>query len=81
MTARPPEPMNAMIWLKLNKRRLLNRSANRPIHGPKIVSGKYCRATTKPTANPLLFDRSRTSQLSATVRIQVPLIETVCPTA
>ena len=59
--------------------RLSKRSAITPPHAPKSNVGRNWSAITRPTAKPLLCDRSSTSQLSATVCIHVPHNDTPCP--
>ena len=65
-------------WVTISRRRFGKRSARRPPQAPKRRIGRNCRAVVIPTARPLPVSE-RTSQISATICIQLPERETTCP--
>ncbi len=58
--------------------RLGQRSASTPPQAPKRRIGRNWSADVTPTATPLPVS-SRISHISATICIQLPLSETICP--
>ena len=58
-------------WVTIRRRRLGMRSASSPPQAPNSSIGRNCSAVVKPTATPLSV-RVRTTQIAATVCIQVP---------
>jgi hypothetical protein len=65
-------------WVTISSRRLAKRSASTPPQAPKRRIGRNCNAVVIPTATPLPVSE-RTSQTSATICIQLPESETICP--
>ena len=65
-------------WVSISRRRFEKRSASRPPQAPKRRIGRNCSAVVIPTARPLPVSE-RTSQISATICIQLPDSETTCP--
>jgi hypothetical protein len=66
------------VWVVISSRRLGSRSASRPPHTPANNIGTNWSAAVSPTAT-LEFVRRRTSHISATICIQLPLSEVICP--
>ena len=65
-------------WVTISNRRLSKRSASSPPQAPKRRIGRNCSAVVMPTMTPLPVNE-RTSQISATICIQLPDSETICP--
>ncbi len=65
-------------WVTINSRRLDTRSASRPPQAPNTRIGRNCSAAVRPTDTPLPVS-CRTSHISATFCIQLPLMETTWP--
>jgi hypothetical protein len=65
-------------WVIISRRRLSWRSASTPPNAPNNRIGTNCSAAVRPTAMPLSVSRT-TSHISATICIQLPLIEMICP--
>jgi len=65
-------------WVIINRLRFGKRSASTPPHAPKSRIGRNWRAVVVPTARPLPVSE-RISQTSATICIQFPESETICP--
>ena len=66
------------VWVIASSWRLETRSASTPPHAPANSIGVNCSAAVRPTAVALSVSR-RTSHISPTVCIQLPLIETIWP--
>ena len=66
------------VWVAISSRRFGTRSASRPPQAPIRSIGRNCSAVVRPTARPLPV-RLRTSQIAATVCIQVPESEISWP--
>ncbi len=66
------------VWVIASSLRLETRSASTPPHAPANSIGVNCSAAVSPTAVALSV-RRRTSHISPTVCIQLPLIETTWP--
>ena len=65
-------------WVSIRMRRLGKRSASRPPNAPSTRIGANWRQAVMPTARPLPVSLS-TSQVSATICIQLPLSDTTWP--
>jgi len=76
ISARPP----IAAWVAIRMRRLAYRSAIIPPYMLKSI-GRNCRPVVMPSAIPLSWVSSSTSQSCATRCIQVPVLETTCPVA
>ena len=62
----------------ISSRRLGMRSASRPPQAPKSRIGRNCRPAVRPTETPLPVSCT-ISHISATVCIQLPVMETTWP--
>ncbi len=69
------------VCVTIRMRRLEYRSAMTPPHKLKSRSGKNCNPVVMPSAVPLLWVSSSTSQSCATRCIQLPVFDTTWPAA
>ena len=77
-THRPNAGSAISVWVTISSRRLSMRSASSPPHAPANSIGTNCSAAVRPTAK-LESVSFRTSHISATTCIQLPLSETTWP--
>jgi hypothetical protein len=66
------------LWVTMSRDRLGRRSASKPPQAPNSRTGRNWSAEVTPTARPLPVS-DRTSHISATICIQLPLSETIWP--